>query len=245
MNYERKMKKERKKLGVKPREEWLAENPDLAQYFTPEPTPKKRTTIPRWVFAPASFILVAAIILPVILSNVLGGDDTPPGTLPPITNEIVQYGLDDIDSETLTADFFSEMSDTLLIDLNNLSGDFQYVKEFPIEDSDIDLCYIFKEAIVPFVFNGNPYAVYLTYRIRVYEHYTFADEKYYKNLENEIDVGDYMINYQINKTQVITESFAHFNHNKNDYYLYVKEAQGIWPLNSAALQALLRHLFQN
>lgn len=243
MNFKRKMKKAIKNLPVQSHEEWRSNHPELDMYFAPESTPKKRKVLPKWILAPASFLLVAAIVLPVVLTNVLGGGETPPGTLPPITNEVVAYGENDISPISVTQDYFDDKAETILIDLSKLSNEPQIVKETPKEETDLDLSYMFKEAAVPFLYEGNPYAFYITYRIRIYEQYSFVNEKVYENLENELTVGDYTINYQINETQSIKEGFAYFNYNDNDYYIYIKEAQSIWSLTDAALQALLQHLF--
>ena len=245
MNLKRRIRKEIDNLPMKSFEEWLTEHPDIAAHFENPPIAKKKRNIPKWIYAPASFFLIVAIVLPVVLSNVLGGADTPAGELPPITNEIAKYGVEDIDFVEIYESYFSDKTELVTINFNNILGEYKIDREFPLDETDKDVAYVLRECMIPFVVNGQTQAFSIVYRIRVYEHYTFIDEKKYETLSKKITIGEYEMEYDINNLTTGTESNVHFTHNKNDYYIYVREAQSVWPLTDTALQALLLHLFAN
>lgn len=246
MNIKRRIKKELKRIPIKSFDEWLSKNPEIAAYYTEKPAPKKKA-FPKWAYAAASFVVVAAIALPISLSILLGGgtspgDSTPIGQ-PPITNEIVEYGANDIESVPIIQEYFKDLAGVLLIDLEKISGDCRSLKEVPIDNTSIDLSYVFKDAFVPFTVENQPFALYMTYRVRIYEKYIFAEEQYYNNLDKEIAIGDYVIKYKINEALNNNECLVYFNHNGNDYFISLKEAMPQWVLTETSLQAFLSYLF--
>ena len=218
----------------KPFDEWAAENgisllpADDPEQARSSGSPAKRphtgsgagaaVAVRRGALVAASLLVIAAVIVSVIVLNMPAADNPP-----------VLYGHNDVAIKYITIDEVKAVPGIYLFDMSGVAQTESVTKEILKNDDSVVLSYVLTNNLLS-VANGETMdAFYVTYRIRLYEHYEFLTCEHYNSLTDNTSVNSREIAYYIVDTKYPV-AYAEFTAGDYEYFIEARGFEGVTEL---------------
>ena len=177
-------------------------------------------------------LVIAAIIIPIVLLN-MPVPDKPP----------VLYGYNDVSSQRIIIDEVKAEQDIYLFDMLGVAQTESVTKEVLKDDESFVLSYVLTNNLLSVVNGETADAFYVTYRIRLYEHYEFLTYEHYNNLTDNISVNGREISYAIADSQPAV-AYAKFTADGYEYFIEASGFDGITDLTEDNFVNLLNKILR-
>ena len=177
-------------------------------------------------------LVIAAIIIPIIIVN-MSLQDKPP----------VLYGYNDVTAKYITIDEVKAIQDIYLFDMLGVAQTESVTKEVLKDDESFVLSYVLTNNLLSVVNGETADAFYVTYRIRLYEHYEFLTYEHYNNLTDNISVNGREISYAIADSQPAV-AYAKFTADGYEYFIEASGFDGIADLTEDNFVNLLNKILR-
>lgn len=177
-------------------------------------------------------LVIAAIIIPVIMVNMPLPDEPP-----------VLYGYNDVTAKYISIDEVKAVRDIYLFDMSGVAQTESVTKEVLKDDESFVLSYVLTNNLLSVVNGETADAFYVTYRIRLYEHYEFLTYEHYNNLTDNISVNGREISYAIADSQPAV-AYAKFTADGYEYFIEASGFDGITDLTEDNFVNLLNKILR-
>lgn len=172
----------------------------------------------RGALVAASLLVIAAVIVSVIVLNIPTADNPP-----------VLYGHNDVESQRILIDEVKAASGIYLLDMSGVAQTESVTKEVLKNDGSVVLSYVLANNLLSVVNGETMDAFYVTYRIRLYEHYEFLTCEHYNSLTDIALVNSHEIVYDIADTQPVV-AYAKFTAGDYEYFIEARGFEGVTEL---------------
>ncbi len=174
-------------------------------------------------------LMIAAIIIPVLVAN-MSAPESP-----------ALYGYNDVISQRITVDEVKALPDICLFDMSGVVQTESVTKEMLKTDETFVLSYVLTNNLLSVANGETTDAFYVTYRIRLYEHYEFITCDNYDNLTRIAAVNGYTVAYDIFDSRHVT-AYARFAAGGYEYFMEASGFDGITELTKDNFENLLNKI---